>query len=194
MRTPCAFPFLTAIVVFLAGGLPGTALAHEGHDHADAPVPSVAVAPRASALTDDFELVAALEGGQLTIYLDRFATNEPVADAQVEVDEGAGAIAAPQIAPGVYRVPGARSAAPGSHALTVSVQAGDVSDLLLVTLDVPAASGSLPAPGAGAPTVASDWTSLPPGAVWLAPAAVMLAVIAVVVRRRRRSGDRGDRH
>lgn len=189
MRVPCAF--LIAIVVSLAAGLPGTALAHEGHDHADAPVPSVAVAPRAIALTDDFELVAALEDGQLTIYLDRFATNEPVADAQVEVDEGAGAIAAPQIAPGVYRVPGARSAAPGSHALTVSVQAGDVSDLLLVALDVPAASGSLPAPGAGAPTVASGRASLPPSVIWGASAAAVLAVVAVVARRRRR--DRGDR-
>lgn len=191
MRVPCAF--LIAIVVSLAAGLPGTALAHEGHDHADAPVPSVAVAPRAIALTDDFELVAALEDGQLTIYLDRFATNEPVADAQVEVDEGAGAIAAPQIAPGVYRVPGARSAAPGSHALTVSVQAGDVSDLLLVTLDVPAASGSLPAPGADAPTAASGQASLLSSAIRAASAAAVLVVIAVVACSRRRRGDRGDR-
>ncbi len=189
MRALCAF--LVAVVVSFAAGLPGAALAHEGHDHADAPAPSVAVAPRAIALTDDFELVAALEDGQLTIYLDRFATNEPVADAQVEVDEGAGAIAAPQIAPGVYRVPGARSAAPGSHALTVSVQAGDVSDLLMTTLDVPTVSGSPPAPGAGAPTVASGRASLPPSVIWGASAAAVLAVVAVVARRRR--GDRGDR-
>ncbi|HMM52875.1 MAG TPA: hypothetical protein PKD87_14845 [Burkholderiaceae bacterium] len=192
MRALCAF--LVAVVVSFTASLTGAALAHEGHDHADAPVPSVAVAPRASARTDDFELVAALEDGQLAIYLDRFATNEPVADAQVEVDEGAGAIAAPQVAPGVYRVPGARSAVPGSHALTVSVQAGDVSDLLMVTLDVPAASGSQSVLGTGATTPASGWTLLPPGAVWLAPAAAMLAVlIAVVARRRRRAGDRGDR-
>jgi len=184
--------FLIAIIVSFAAGLPDAARAHEGEDHAEPQAPSLGVAPRASAQTDDFELVAALEDGQLTIYLDRFATNEPVADAQVDVDEGAGAITAPQVAPGVYRLSGTRSAAPGAHALTVSVRAGDVSDLLMATLEVPTASGSPPAPGTGAPTVAPGHASLPPSAIWAASTAAMLAVIAVVARRRRRR-RRGDR-
>ncbi|MCL4801524.1 MAG: hypothetical protein KJ025_18175, partial [Burkholderiales bacterium] len=63
------------------------ASAHEGHDHAAEPTaPRAAAAPRAEGATPDFEVVAVLEGERLVVHLERYATNEPVVGAQVEVD------------------------------------------------------------------------------------------------------------
>jgi hypothetical protein len=64
-------------------------LAHEGHDH-DKPAPlNLPVAPRLVAVTPDYELVAVLSGEQrLTIFLHRFATNEPIKDAKLTVAMG----------------------------------------------------------------------------------------------------------
>ena len=61
-----------------------SAWAHEGHDHGPA-VPEIRVeaAPRATAESEEFELVAVLEGGKLRLYLDRYASNEPGAASSV---------------------------------------------------------------------------------------------------------------
>ncbi len=69
---------LFAAVVLLA--LPSqVAWTHEGHDHGAVPAAvSVPAMPRAEAGSDTFELVAVASGGELTIYLDQFGTNEPV--------------------------------------------------------------------------------------------------------------------
>ena len=40
------------------------------------------------AKSETFELVARLGGGELSILIDRFETNEPVLNAQVEVESG----------------------------------------------------------------------------------------------------------
>ena len=170
--------------------LAGRAHAHEGHDHAEAPPPSIEMAPRASAQTADFELVAVLEDGKLLVYVDRFGSNEPVADAQVEIDDGAASTAAAQIAPGVYALSGERFAAPGAHPLTVSVQSGNTADLLVATLEVPAPAPTRGAAVSGPASSATAWLTATPAAWWAAPAAVALAGVGLFVARRRgRVGD-----
>ena len=44
--------------------------------------------PRVAAQSDAYELVGILRGGRLSVYLDRFATNEPVTDAKLTVTVG----------------------------------------------------------------------------------------------------------
>ena len=167
-----------------------SALAHaggdasDGHSHGEAAAPAMTVAgaPRASAQTEEFELVAVLEGKKLTLYLDRFATNGPVADAQIEVDSSALKATATQIAAGVYSLPGESFAKPGKYPLAISVQTGDSSDLLTVTLD-------LPHPVAGAAPV-NSWNNW---AVAGAAGALLLAGAALVAVRRRKSiNQRGN--
>jgi hypothetical protein len=68
-------------------------------------------------------------------YLNDFASNAPVAKAQVEVDLGGNSAQAKESAAGIYTLPLPALNAPGKHALTVSVTAGELSDLLLLTLD-----------------------------------------------------------
>ena len=72
-----------------AVALAAPAAAHEGHDHG-APVaaPAAAAAPRFVAATELFELVGALEGRRLRLWLDRTDSNAPVLGATIELDLG----------------------------------------------------------------------------------------------------------
>ena len=117
---------------------PFSAWAHGGEDHGSeaTPIVAVATAARATAQTEEFELVAVLEAKKLTLTLDRFVTNEPVIDAQIEVDSGVLKAVATEVAPGVYSVPGETFVNPGKYPLTISVQAGESADLLTATLDL----------------------------------------------------------
>jgi hypothetical protein len=159
--------------------LPAWGHGDEDHSHeGDKPAAAAAVQanPRGATASEEFELVAALEGRTLTLYLDRYASNEPVAKAQVEVESGPLKAVARETAPGVYTLPGERLAAPGKHALVITVQAGEVSDLLTATLVVPP-------PAAAA--VAPEGTS---GRGWLlgGGAALLLAVTGGLWMRRKR--------
>lgn len=115
--------------------------AHGGEDHG-APTPAVtqAIAPRATAGTEEFEAVLIQAGKQLLLYLDHAATNEPVVGATVEIDGGDGggvAGRAVESAPGVYAVD-TQALAPAKHALTISIETGDSADLMTATLDLSA--------------------------------------------------------
>jgi membrane fusion protein, heavy metal efflux system len=116
------------------------AAAHEGHDHG-APVPvDASWAPRATARSNDFDLVAVLAGTQLVVWLDRAADNAPVPKAQIEVEAGPWKGVATAAADGSYHLDAASLAEAGSHELVFTVQAGDAVDLLPATLVVPAAA------------------------------------------------------
>lgn len=160
------------------------ALAHgngDGHDEPAAPVATVDGAPRAATQTEEFELVAVLESGSLTLYLDRYGSNEPVPDAQVEVESGAQKATAKQVAPGMYSIPAETFVSPGQHPLAVSVQAGDSSDLLSLTLDVPKPSAGI--------EPARDWRAW---TAWSGVGAILLLSGGFVVARSRRR-SRGQR-
>lgn len=156
--------------------------ASDGHSHAaPEPVPAVAAAPRAIATTEEFEVVAVVAGKQLTVYIDRFASNEPVAQAKVEV-EGAGLKGiASEAAPGTYVMNLAAVIPPGKHPLTISIEAGETADLLAATLDT-----SLAASGVVHVHSWSEWI------VWIV-AALLLASGALLAVRRGRRKARGPK-
>jgi membrane fusion protein, heavy metal efflux system len=154
VRERLRFAMLRVLLMTLLLLVPGQLKAHEGHDHGPvlAPLP-VSVQPRASATADEFEAVAILTGvtaGQreLLIIIDRFATNGPVglpnpvvgapaAANTVIVTVGPLDLKAQPAADGTFRVAWPAALAAGKHDLVIAVQAGDTSDLLLATLDVP---------------------------------------------------------
>ena len=117
-------------------------------EHLDAPTTGQANAMQASlqieATSDLFELVATLTGGTLSIFIDRFASNEPVLQAQVEVESGGlKAQAKFQADVGHYAIDDPamlqKLSARGEHPLVITVLAGKDSDLLDAVLRVPAA-------------------------------------------------------
>lgn len=118
-------------------------------EHLDSPTMGNANATRASlqieAKSDLFELVATLTGGELSILIDRFATNEPVLKAQVEVESGGLKAQAKFHADiGDYAIDDPamlkKLSTPGEHPLVITVLAGEDSDLLDGVLRVPTSS------------------------------------------------------
>ena len=143
-------------VVLSAAVLAGPALAHEGHDHGAAQPPvSKTIAPRGEALSDAFELVAIPRDGTLTLFLDRFRTNEPVTGATVEVETPEGPKVATATPDGGYALPAAWLSKPGRHDLVATVTAGNEVDVLPVAVTVPAGAAAA-APAKPAPAQAAQ--------------------------------------
>lgn len=156
--------------------------ASDGHTHGPSePVPVQGIVPRATAQTEDFELVAVPTGGKLTLYLDRYADNTPVTGAVIEVESGAFKAVAREIEPGLYTVPGDAFAKPARYPLTLSIQVGETADLLAATLDLAAP------PSAGVEHVHTwgEWV------VWGAAGALLMAGAGLVAVRRRQK-NRGQ--
>ena len=140
---------------------------------------SAASVPHIETFTEAFELLGHLSGGELSIMIDRYETNEPVLNGALEVqykdlkatakfhaDLGDYAIDEPKFLAAISN--------PGTHPLLFTLVAGEESDLLEGTLTVAA--------------VADDHGHGHGMSRWLlaAIAAAILAVAAVFVARRRR--------
>lgn len=152
------------------------AFGHGGEDHgAPAPAVSQAVSPRAAAFSEEFEAVAVLDGRKLVLYLDRFASNEPVAGAKVEIEGGGLKGVAAESSPGVYAIDAAAMTL-AKHPLTISIEAGDSADLLLATLDA--------TPTQAAVAHVHGWSEW---AIWLGAAALALAAGGLMAVRRRKN-------
>jgi hypothetical protein len=125
-------------------------------------------------VSESFELVAELSGRQLYLYLDRYADNSPVLDAEIEVESGDWKATAQADGEG-YRV-AATPFAPGArYPLIFTIVTADNADLLETTLEVP--GGAAPA------ATASRWPWLAAGGAGLA----LLALTVTLIRRQRRS-------
>jgi hypothetical protein len=151
----------------------------DGHSHAE-PAPilvSQSVPPRAVTATEEFEVVAALEGKKLWVYVDRFDSNEPVVNAKVEI-EGAGLKGvASETTPGTYLLDVATPLQSAKHPLTISVEAGDSVDLLTATLDTSSSvTNEVHAHGR------SEWIVW-----WISGALLLVTGILFAVRRHKRA-------
>lgn len=122
--------------------LSAPALAHEGHD----PVPSRAgpampARLRIALASETYEIVGLLGGERLTLYLDRFGTNEPVADARIGVTLGQDDEVPAEPQPdGTFLLASPKLAGHGTLEVVVSVSGSAGDDLLIGTLDRPDAT------------------------------------------------------
>lgn len=113
------------------------ARAGEGHDHGDAaPAAAGQALPRFTAESELFELVGVLSGKQITLYLDRYADNSPVRDAQIELEIGGAKFKAQKQGDDEYEVVLAEAPKPGVLPVTATVTAGNDTDLLAGELDI----------------------------------------------------------
>lgn len=168
------------------------AFAHEGHDHGAPPPPVTAtIAPRAEASSADLEAVIVRAEQGVTIYLDTFRSNEPVIGASVEVNAPEGNFQAEHKGEGIYSVTAPQLALPGTHDLALIVTAGELTDILTATLEIPHPQE---APGKAAEALFSEeWakTSFKSigggGSAWIAGLAFVIGLVAGLAIRRRSS-------
>ena len=182
---------MTAIRVILFSAyvatslLPIAARADAGHDHA-APAASGtpgANVPRVEAQSDLFEIVGVVQNGALTLFLDRYATNDPVVDAKIDIEAGSVKGAAQANPDGTYTFKHAVLTQPGQLPVTFAIAAGSDSDLLTGELVI-ADSAAAKAPADDDPLRKRWW--------WVAAGALFLfagIVIAWWSRRQRVKGS-----
>lgn len=172
---------LAAVLAIAASAWAGPGAHGPNGEHLDGPAGHAqaggAAAPRMEAKSEDFELVATLGGEELSILIDRFATNEPVLAAQVEVQAGdLKAVARFHADHGDYAVADEAFlkalSAPGEHALVVTLSTGKESDLLdgVLKVEAPAAEHA---------------HGVPAWAWWGGGTVLLLAVAGTLVWRRR---------
>lgn len=180
-------PFIAVIGAALIGIFTAElSLAHEGHTHTDkVAAPPVKTASRADATSDQFELVAVMRGLELEIFLDAFATNEPVEGAMIEVETPGGPAKAKAVPGQPYRLAAPWLSKPDPVDLIFTVTANGVTDILPVTLNV----GDRQAMASAVTQTNAGATSLSLGMSGFAVLAFAagLGVMAAVGRRLRRS-------
>lgn len=173
---------LTTILFLLVLAVPALASpgAHGPNgEHLDSQATSSATGsvPRVETFSELFELVGHLSGGELSILIDRYDTNEPVLNGTLEVQyQGIKAKAKFHADVGDYAIDDEKMLTalrkPGKHALLFTfVHAGE-SDLLEGTLEIPAVGHAEHAPS--------------PYWWWLIAAVGLLAGAFAVARVRRR--------
>lgn len=133
---------------FLMFGLWSGAIAHEGHSHdKETKLPIVVNAfPTLTAVSENYELVGIVQSGQMTVFLDRFESNAPVVDAELEFDVAGTVVKAARNPDGTYLVNLPKSLnLKNSIPVTVTVLASSGADLLsgeLVAMNQASQSGS----------------------------------------------------
>lgn len=143
-----------------------------------------AAAPRFEATSELFEVVGQLHGGELSLLIDRFTTNEPVLRANVEIESGSiKATARFHGDLGDYAVEDPAMlkllSTPGEHPLVITILAGEETDLLDGVLKVGSADQAAHGHRHGHWTV---WW------VWGLGAIILLAFLMVLARRKRTHG------
>jgi len=113
--------------------------AHEGHDHDKPPPLNLPVAPRVVAVTPELELVGVLSGAdRLTVFLHKFATNDPVAGARMTVSADRDAVEARPEGDGVFTVAAPWISSGGATDLVFALTLADGGeDLLTGRLEAP---------------------------------------------------------
>ena len=179
LRAQAATVFIAFFMFFL------TPTVWAGPGHGDKPTTVAGTAsPRVTSHSDLFELVGVVDKGEMMIFLDRYATNEPVKDAKIEVEIGnVNGVAAAQ-ADGSYLFKNDVLAKPGELAVSFTVVAGKDADLLAGDLKI----GNLVADH-------TDETADKPWLRWTAYAGgtlLLIGIAAVVLRRRNRAATFGS--
>ena len=163
---------LLPLFAFAGGG--------DDHSHGDsAPAPIAAMAASGSRLelkSPDVELLGVLHDGKLTLYADRYASNEPIHNAKIELESNGRKVQAQAEKDGSYTAAADWLKKPGKHEVVASMEADGLEDLLI---------GSLEVPGTKPETRGRAWLDDAKWAVGGVAAAILLAVLFMFVRRRK---------
>lgn len=110
---------------------------HSHGDEAPAPVSLSATGSQLELNSPDVALLGVLEDGKLTVYADRYATNEPILNAKIELESSGRKLQLLPTKDGRYTATADWLKQPGTHEVVVSVEAVDLEDLLIGTLKIP---------------------------------------------------------
>ena len=170
--------YLPWILVLL---MPRFVFAHGGEDHGDearAPISLSASGSQLELKSPDVELLGVLQDGKLTVFADRYATNEPILNAKIELESNGRKLQLLATKEGSYAAAADWLKQPGTHEVVVSVEADGLQDLLI---------GALQVPGLKPEAHGRSWLDY---GKWAAGGiAVVIALLVLFKRMRRRKGE-----
>lgn len=123
------------------------ALAGGGDDHShEGPAPTVSApdSRRMSTSSDLYEVVGVLKSGRLTLYLDRYDTNEPVTDAKVSLTLAGRDLEARPAPDETYAAAIPEDAVAGALEVVINVSSPSGDDLLIGSIPAGAAAAEKP--------------------------------------------------
>ena len=176
---PRSTAFILALVLML---LPLFTFAGGGDDHShgdEAKVPIAATAASGARLelkSPDVELLGILHDGKLTLYVDRYASNEPIRNARIELESNGRKVRAQAEKDGSYTAAADWLRRPGKHEVVASVEADGLEDLLI---------GALEVPGTKPEALGRTWLDDAKWAAGGVAAAILLAVLFKFLLRRK---------
>ena len=175
--------FLLGLIALLVT-FPLSVLAHGGEDHSHAEEPK----PRASASVNGedrwevrsptVELLGIVKDGKLTLYADRFATNEPIVDAQIELESNGRVLPVNADADGRYSAMADWLKQPGKHDIVARVVTPDLQNLIVGSIEI------------SAPKADTHPSTLQRYLKWIGGsicAVLVLLLLAQILRRRKHS-------
>ena len=185
-RWKCTTRVLFSALALFAVSLTSTgASAHGGEDHShdEKPVAETSANPRVEATSELFEIVGIPTGagdGKLVLHLNDFWSNAPITKATIEVTARDVMTKATERR-GLYQLDAPWVKTPGRYDLIFAVTAGDTSDLLIGTLNIPAAPAPADQHNRLWDHIAPELPQFPPVPTWLPASAVVLTLLLAVL-------------
>jgi hypothetical protein len=114
--------------------------AHEGEEHGNELAAAAHMSePRFEARGDAVEVTGIVKGGDLWLFVARYATNEPLAGLRVSIESGGSAgVPARAVGRGIYRAKAGALDRPGRHAVVLTLRGPGLDELLTGELVIPA--------------------------------------------------------
>ncbi len=180
-----AFAVCLSTFALLAISLPSLGvLAHGGEDHGEKKTATdTRTGPRLEATSEIFEIVGIPSGagnGTLFIYLNDFWSNAPVLKATIDVTVGDATSTSIEKG-GVYALDAPWVKTPGNYELTFAVTAGETTDLLIGSLNIPAAPAASALHNSLWDHVSPKLSAIPRIPTWLPALAMTLTLLLALM-------------
>jgi len=130
--------YLVQLIAVLTLAISPISYAGPGHDHGDEKPnqQQAKTLPRFYAESDLYELVGVIRDKQITLYLDRYATNEAVKGANLEVEIDGVKMAVKPHGDGEYLIELKDKIKDQPTPISVTINDGGVNDILVSTIDL----------------------------------------------------------
>ncbi|AAZ97700.1 hypothetical protein Tbd_1747 [Thiobacillus denitrificans ATCC 25259] len=173
-----AFAAWTLAVLLVS--IASSVLAGGGDDHSHGPEVALPVqidtgGRRFELTSPEVELAGELKDGRLSVYADRYATNEPILDAKIQLESGERKLPLHATEDGRYEATADWLKQAGTYEIVVSVEAEGLQDLLVGTLEIP--------PSPAGTESGRDWLE---SGKWAAAGLGVLVALLLLGRRVRR--------
>ena len=130
--------YLVQLIAALTLAISPSSYAGPGHDHGDEKPnqQQAQTLPRFYAESDLYELVGVIRDRQITLYLDRYATNEAVKGASIDVEVDGAKVAAKPHGDGEYLIELKNKIKDQPTPISITINDGGELDVLVSTIDL----------------------------------------------------------